>query len=218
MINDLQTISDGHLYSEKDMAPLACNECRGCHDCCVNMDQSITLDPYDIYLLTSNLGLSFEEMMQKAMIEFHVDEGLLLPNLKMVPKSLDMKRPPECYFLNEQGRCSVHTFRPGICRLFPLGRNFEGDKLSYFVLKDACSIEKRDKVVISKWLGYEDQANYRQFVETWHAVRRQIRELVLSTEDEQYANAITTGFIKLFYLMPYKDNFFDEFKQRLESL
>ena len=25
-----------------------------------------------------------------------------------------------CTFLDENGRCSIHPFRPGICRLFPL--------------------------------------------------------------------------------------------------
>lgn len=218
MNRDLLDISDGHLYRENHMAPLACNECRGCSDCCINMDQSIILDPLDIYLLTSNLGLTFEELMQKAMIELHVEEGLLLPNLKMVPKSLNMNRPPECYFLNEERRCSIHEFRPGICRLFPLGRNFEGDDLSYFVLKDACSVKKRDKVKIADWLGYDDPLQYREFVEMWHGLRRQIRQLVLDADDEKYASAITTGFIKLFYMTPYQGNFYEEFKARIASL
>ena len=38
-----------------------------------------------------------------------------------------------CYFLNEEGRCSIHSFRPGICRLFPLGRFYEEEGFRYFL-------------------------------------------------------------------------------------
>ena len=49
---DLQEISDGKLYTNKDMVKAGCGECQGCSDCCRGMGSSIFLDPMDIYRLT----------------------------------------------------------------------------------------------------------------------------------------------------------------------
>ena len=128
----LKDISDGKLYSSNDMVKVGCHDCTGCSACCCDMGESILLDPMDVWRLERNLGQSFEQLLAGA-IDLHVEDGLILPNLKMAPSATG----PKCSFLNEEGRCSIHGFRPGICRLFPLGRNYEGEKLSYFLLTDA---------------------------------------------------------------------------------
>ncbi len=48
---DLKKISDGKLYTNKDMVKAGCGECQGCSDCCRGMGNSIFLDPMDIYRL-----------------------------------------------------------------------------------------------------------------------------------------------------------------------
>ena len=127
MNRDLLEISDGKLYGNNDMVKISCHDCAGCSSCCQGMGDSIWLDPYDIYQLTKNLGKTMEELLARE-VELHVEDGLILPNLKMMDES-----NPHCAFLNEEGRCSIHAFRPGYCRLFPLGRNYEEGKLTYFV-------------------------------------------------------------------------------------
>ena len=116
----LEEISDGRLYSRTDMVRAGCKDCKGCSDCCSGMGNSVVLDPMDIFRLTVLLGQTFEELMQDK-IELNVVDGIILPNLKMSTGK------ETCAFLNEQGRCSIHPYRPGICRLFPLGRYY-GDK------------------------------------------------------------------------------------------
>ena len=124
---DIKEISDGQLYKNNDMAKLGCNDCKGCSDCCKGMGNSIVLDPYDVYRLTEHLNCTFERLIGEA-FELTVVDGLILP-------CLAMKGPEEaCTFLNKEGRCSVHPYRPGICRLFPLGRIYEEDSFSYFLL------------------------------------------------------------------------------------
>ena len=125
----LEQISDGKLYELNDMAKVGCHNCEGCHDCCTGMGDTILLDPYDVYRLSRGLGKTVEELMQ-GHIELHMEEGLILPNLKMTEST------KECTFLNKEGRCSIHEYRPGICRLFPLGRNYEKEHVNYFILKD----------------------------------------------------------------------------------
>ena len=59
--------------------------------------------------------------------ELNVVDGVILPNLKMSGQN------DACGFLDENGRCSIHAVRPGICRLFPLGRYYENHDFSYFL-------------------------------------------------------------------------------------
>lgn len=113
----LEEISDGRLYGKNDMVRADCGGCHGCFACCQGMGVSAILDPLDIYRLTVGLSLTFEELMEDK-IELNVADGVILPNLKM---SGDDER---CAFLDRAGRCSIHPQRPGICRLFPLGRYY----------------------------------------------------------------------------------------------
>mgnify|MGYP006955445878 FL=1 len=98
MNKDLLEISDGKLYSSNDMAKVSCHDCAGCSSCCQDMGESIWLDPYDVYQLTQNLGKTMEQLLAKE-VELHVEDGLILPNLKMTGEGV-----PKCSFLNEEGR------------------------------------------------------------------------------------------------------------------
>ena len=73
------------LYSSSDMVKADCGGCKGCHDCCCGMGDSIVLDPYDIYQMNKHLGVKFEELLNHK-ISLHAEEGLILPNLKMQGK------------------------------------------------------------------------------------------------------------------------------------
>ena len=60
---DINEISDGKLYWPNDMVKADCGDCKGCSDCCKGMGESIILDPYDIYRLTTGLGVTFEQLL-----------------------------------------------------------------------------------------------------------------------------------------------------------
>ena len=79
---DMKEISDGKLYGPNDLVKADCGDCHGCFDCCRGMGQSILLDPLDIYRLTGNLKVTFEELLADK-IELNVVDGLILPNLKI---------------------------------------------------------------------------------------------------------------------------------------
>ena len=209
------------LYSSSDMVRVGCHDCVGCSACCRDMGQSILLDPYDVYLLTGNLGQTFEQLLGGA-IELHMEQGLILPNLRMIPENLS------CSFLNEEGRCSIHEFRPGICRLFPLGRNYEPDRLQYFLLADACPAKNKSKMKIDKWIGHADVRQYEKYLVIWHNLTKKLRgELEANlknadteealAEQEAYNKKITMAFLQLFYMKPYtQENFYTEFYERVQ--
>ena len=138
----LEEITDGKKYHKNDMVRLGCNDCEGCSACCQGMGESIVLDPWDIHMLSQNLQQSFEDMIGNS-IELHSEQGMILPHLKLSGKE------EKCTFLNEEGRCLIHAFRPGFCRLFPLGRLYEKESFVYILQTQECHKERRTKVKIT---------------------------------------------------------------------
>ena len=98
---NLDEISDGKLYDANDMVKVGCSDCAGCSACCHGMGETIVLDPYDIWQLTSHLGCTFEQLLSSGRIALHVYEGLILPSLNLVGEE------EGCPFLNKEGRCSI---------------------------------------------------------------------------------------------------------------
>ena len=137
---DLAEVSDGKLYTNNDMAKTDCGGCSGCSDCCRGMGSSIIIDPYDVYRLTNGLNTGFDELLSSGRLELNVVDGIILPNLKMDEQT------DACTFLDENGRCSIHAYRTGICRMFPLGRFYEDNSFKYFLQIHECPKQNKTKV------------------------------------------------------------------------
>ncbi len=203
---DLSALTDGKLYRSSDMAKLGCNDCAGCSACCRGMGNSVVLDPYDAWRLEKGTGISFAQMIG-AQIMLSVVDGLILP-------SLNMEASGVCPFLNEAGRCSIHAHRPGICRLFPLGRYYHEDGFSYVLMTGECSCENRTKVKIEKWLGEPDLRAYEAFVMDWKNILEETRIRMQETVDGEQQKRISMQFLQNYYFQPFGESFFMEFYQR----
>jgi len=210
---NLQGLTDGKLYRKGDVAKLGCNDCEGCSACCRGMGNSVVLDPYDVWRLERGLAKPFARMIG-AEVMLSVVDGLILP-------SLNMESTGTCPFLNEEGRCSIHAFRPGICRLFPLGRYYHDGGFSYVLMTGECKKENRTKVKIEKWLGEENPAALETFVIRWKEIQETVREEIAQlpsrlSEDEALAEQKRRSLrlLQQYYLQPYGENFFDEFLNR----
>lgn len=200
------------LFSGNDMAKLGCGECDGCSDCCRGMGQSIVLDPYDIYQLQKVTKQNFAQLMQE-FIELHVLDGLILPSIKMQDDT------DACGFLDENGRCGIHADRPGLCRLFPLGRNYDEKGLRYFLLEDACRIQNRTKIKIKKWLEVNALPQYEKFLIEWHDFRKQMQEKMIDSQSDAYVRNVNVKMLEIFYQKPYDtdENFYLQFEKRRED-
>lgn len=201
------------LYQSNDMVKVGCNDCQGCSACCRGMGQSILLDPYDIYQLQTATGENFAGLMQDK-IDLHVENGIILPALKMQPDT------DACGFLTKDGRCGIHTYRPGLCRLFPLGRNYDENGLQYFLLEDACHIKTRTKLKIKKWLAVPELARYEKFLVTWHDLRKQIMNRIADQQSDAYTQMINVKLLELFYQKPYDtgSDFYQQFEERIAEI
>lgn len=206
---DIKEISDGKRYTSNDMAKLGCNDCEGCSECCHTVGESIILDPWDIYMLETNLNTVFEKLVG-TYLELKVVDGLILPHMLLDEKT-------GCHFLNEQGRCSIHAFRPGICRLFPLGRIYEERSFSYFLQTQECRRERRTKVKISKWLGIPKLAVYEEYIRKWHYLLKDIQERLPEME-EQTQKQWNLYILQSFFAMQYQEeDFYGQFEKRYQK-
>ena len=202
----LEEISDGRLYGLNDMAKLGCNDCAGCSSCCRGMGNTIVLDPYDVWRLTGGLGVSLQQLLA-GHLELNVVDGIILPNLRMTGKD------EACSFLDENGRCTIHAYRPGICRLFPLGRIYEDGGFKYFLQVYECAKETRTKVKVKKWIDMPEPKRYDEFVCTWHYFLKDLEQVIGKDTSGQAAKTV----IKQFYLLPYnkEEEFYPQFDERM---
>lgn len=208
---DLAEISDGKLYESSDMAKTDCSGCIGCCDCCKGMGNSIILDPFDIWRLTTHLSKSFEELLSD-FLELNVVDGIILPNLRMAEKT------EQCVFLNPEGRCSIHTARPGFCRLFPLGRYYENRSFKYFLQVHECPKQNKSKIKIKKWLDIENLKQYERYITDWHYYLKERQETAMAAEDAATVKKLSMDILRRFYLTPYENgvDFYIQFYARME--
>ncbi len=209
----LSEISDGKLYGLNDMVKAGCNDCKGCSACCKGMGNSIILDPFDIFRLTTNRRESFEELLHDK-IELNMVDGVILPNLKMVSEVQN------CAFLNEEGRCNIHAYRPGICRIFPLGRYYENHSYHYILQIHECKNKNRSKVKVSKWIDTNDVKRNEQFILDWHYFLKNLQEQIKKSVDNNWIRNINLYLLNTFYQKPYvkEQNFYLQFEERFEQV
>ena len=208
----LAEISDGRLYNSNDMVKADCHGCKGCFRCCTGMGNSVILDPYDVYRLQKGLGRGLSELIAEETVELNVADGIILPNLKMTG------REERCTFLDREGRCSVHESRPGVCRLFPLGRFYEGGDFKYFLQTGECTDSNRSKIKVSKWIDTPDQKRNHDFVCEWHSLLNRLEEIAAGAEDIDTVKRLNVSMLQIFFMKPYESerDFYEQFAERIE--
>ena len=202
------------LYSAQDMARISSSACAGCGACCRGMGDTIVLDPYDVWQLTQGLGKPFGALLGSD-LNLHVEDGVILPHLVM------REETQSCTFLGADGRCTVHAYRPGICRLFPLGRQFDAKKTSYFIVPNGCVKGGLSKVRIDRWLGIEDLPRYEAYKAEWRSLLRTLQARIAAEPSEEVQRNVNLYFLRTFYMNPYEgtgaNSFYEELATRMRA-
>lgn len=204
----LEEITDGKRYGLNDMVRADAGGCRGCSKCCETMADTIILNPQDLMRLSHRLGYTFDELLGKGYVKVDLKDGVILP-------VIGTSATGACAFLKE-GRCGIYERRPDICRLFPLGRLYEGDSFSYVLQTGQCD-RPRSKVKVSKWLGIKDEEKDSAFILKWHNVLKTARGAAYA--DEATHRVMAMKLLEDFYRKPYEveEKFYDEFELRAEE-
>ena len=181
------------LLTCEDYADIECNDCVGCENsCCREISAQITLDSFDVALLKEGLGKSFDEMLDEGLIALKYINGAV------VPIFANKEDRHECIFLRDDGRCSIHPWRAGICRMYPVARMWqENGKFAYYLQPGECVHRSTARTKISDWLGYEDIKAYEKSISEYH-----IRLLKYRSDFQQARTAEEREMIK--------ESFFDE--------
>lgn len=220
---NIADITKDKLMLSTDMARVGSNQCEGCHHCCTNMGNSLVLDPYDIMNLIICLKKDFTSMIGSE-IELNVVDGLILPNISMSHelKLEDGTVEKECCrFLDAEGRCSIHEHRPGICRLFPLGRLYENNSFRYFLQSDECVKDNRTKVKIRSFLDIDNLKAYEDYVLKYHYLLMKaedaVNRLAAKPGMEEAVKQINMYILNTFFITPIgEDNFYEEIVRRIK--
>lgn len=174
----LQEISDGKLYDLNDMVKADTRGCKGCSACCQGNTDEIVLNPFDMYEIARGTGRSYDELFGDK-IDLHIEEKINLPHLKMNgPKQ-------GCGFLDEDKRCSIHGYRPSICRMFPLGRYYENHDFKYIFKAGECIKPNLSKVKVKKWIGINNYNKNKVFILGWHELIKALRFRMKFMDDEE---------------------------------
>lgn len=207
----LEEISDGNLYHAEDLVEVSCNGCKGAASCCHGMGKSIILDPFDIFRLTTDLELSFEQLLADK-LELNVVDGIILPNLKMTGEA------ESCAFLQD-GKCVIHASRPGICRIFPLGRYYDNHTMHYILQVDECPLRVRTKIKVNKWIDTPDLKRNEEFVTHWHYFLNAVEAVIKSTADDKLVRNLNMYLLNIFYVQKYDPDleFYPQFETRLSG-
>ena len=222
---DLKEISDGRLYSANDLVKTDTGGCVNCGKCCHGMRETIVLDPYDVYQFQAEKHWNFACLMQSGKIELGLVDGLILPHLKM-------SGPDEaCVFLDEAGRCSVHTCRPGFCRMYPMGRYYHDRDFSYIFQTGECVKKNLSKIRVKKWLGIANLPAYEDYIRGWHYFlrdlqeglderqRAEIQETGESAKTQELRSKVCMRILSVFFERGYApgQDFYEQIRERLKS-
>ena len=224
----VEELSDGRRMSSRDLCKLGCHHCEGCSTCCEDQGTVILLDPYDVFQLTKALQKDFSTLVREGFVRITMVDGLAQPGLNIRPfygfrERSGKTRPYRfdcCVFLDARGRCRIHDFRPGICRLYPLARLYEGDGFSYILQKDECQQPDGTKIRIRNWLGIPEISRYEDFVLRYHRLLKALQPDEEERKDSAYLQKLNYAFLKLFFMTPYdpEGDFYTDYDARVLSL
>jgi Fe-S-cluster containining protein len=156
------------VLTETDPLQLSCGT-GGCVSTCCKASAPIVLNPYEIALLCRESGMSYEDLLD--IVDTERADGFPLVLLK---------RDPACFFWTETG-CRVYAARPLACRLFPLGRVYDGIQ-SRLVLPKQNSCEglaSGPAGSVGEYVTAQDVALHIQMADRWIEFVNTVEQLSL---------------------------------------
>ena len=208
--NILEEISDGKLYDIDHMVKADTCGCNGCSDCCKDVGDLVVLTPFDVHEIVSHLGIGFDELLGDK-IQLRTNNKISLPYLKMQDKTKN------CSFLDKEGRCMIHSKRPNICRLFPLGRVYKDNDFKYFLQIGNCPKSDLKDVKVRDWVGIENYNENKKFILEWHNFIKALTFRLKFVRDEKEIDEINKVLLDNFYNIK-EDDFYTAFAKVLPEI
>ena len=146
-------------------------KCKRAAYCCDRPMISIT--PFDIKVICNRLEILTQEFHQRYSF-FTVDEF-------GIPRCF-IQNKPHCPFKIDN-TCTIYTSRPLRCRLYPVGRVFEGEDIFYVVSEVHCpGFESDKKLSIGEWLEDQGVHEYDDVAIAWNRFLIKLKDQPLTEE------------------------------------
>lgn len=109
----------GTDYPEIGLEDIFSFQCQGCGDCC-RKRSDIILSGYDLYRLCCRFSLP-AQMVIDAFCQSYAGNSTRLPVIRIRPR----RDNGNCPFLTAESSCAIHSHKPLVCALYPLGQSID---------------------------------------------------------------------------------------------
>ena len=194
--------------------------CRQCGKCCINRED-ILLNAKDMYNLCKALNLTAEQVVQQY-CEVYIGHDSRMPIVRLKPRG-SIKRCP----LLKDRKCSVHSLKPTVCAMFPIGRCLElnqkevADKdlrksqIVFFHNQADCG-DKKEMHTVREWLAMFGIPIDESFY-IWHQTIIGVSDFVHKVEDKLPENVMLQIWSNIFMVLYLHIDPKEEFLPQLRS-
>ena len=147
-----------------DRFRFACHSGVPCFNLCC-ADLTLALTPYDLLRLKAGLSLSSDQVLD-SYTEILSEDSSPFPRLKL---KMSGREGRPCPFVSPAG-CTIYGFRPGACRIYPLGRgSARGGHEMFFVVREAhCrGFEEARAWTVGDWMVDQGLEDYNASNDLW---------------------------------------------------
>lgn len=178
--------------------------CKQCGNCCRNRDNNpILLQGYDIYNIAKALGMTPATVMEKYTT---LTRGY---QSKLPVLYIKARVDGSCPFLRT-GKCTIQKDKPVVCRVYPLGRGYDGNEFFYFKQEQSCEGEKI-KTTLREWKEEFDlfhmDALCSEYSKTLFAATKYILKLQGQKEKEFFSACLQMLYLAYDMTLSFEENF-----------
>ena len=193
--------------------------CDQCGDCCRHRED-ILISPYDLFRIARHLSVTPESIIDRYFI-YYIGNDSNLPLVILKAQGEDRLCP---FLLNN--RCSIHSAKPSVCGLFPLGRmaavhDGQSSETLYFLQPLECG--KRDQTqTVRQWLKDFGLDQSDEWFQVWQKYIIMLSKLIKLLVTQVPPNLMSKIFSAIFYAMYLNYNmaedFLPQFKNNMQNL
>lgn len=146
--------------------------CTQCGKCCTYRED-ILLSPMDIFRMARELGITSNQFCEKY-CNSYIGDTSRIPIVRLNSVGKDARCP-----LLKNNKCIVHSVKPAVCALFPLGRYLEAEdgsgpekytvkrEIKYLLQPPDCG-DARETHTVREWLGSFQNSMEDEVFIRWH--------------------------------------------------
>ena len=183
-------------YTEKDLKYFQQSElqpqdkftfgCDMCGNCCRKRQSPIMLTGPDIFKIARGLNATPIDIVSKY-CEWYIG---------------DQSHMPVVILKERLGQCTIQSFKPAVCALFPLGRYYDDrdGAYHYFIQRDACNTALKTEWTLQSWLDNfhikEEEDMYIQ----WNKLVVGIAQSMVRMEKSGIDTELAIALLEMMYL------------------